>query len=100
MPSWTGGTKGIAVGDIDGDGTADLVFTCEGAKAPLAGAGWFRQQRKGDRTTWRPIDLAGPTGLKYDRIELRDLDGDGDLDLVTCEERDHNAVFWYENPTR
>ena len=29
-----------------------------------------------------------------------DLDGDGDLDLLTCEEVHDLGVFWYENPTR
>lgn len=49
---------------------------------------------------WEPRDIGGPKGIKYDRIELLDLDGDGDLDLLTCEERDFNAVLWYENPAK
>jgi len=44
-------------------------------------------------------DIGGPLGLKYDRIELIDIDADGDLDLFSCEERDQLGVFWYENPT-
>ena len=32
--------------------------------------------------------------------ELIDLDDDGDLDVLTCEERRINAVIWYENPQR
>ncbi|CAN5363685.1 hypothetical protein BH23VER1_BH23VER1_20710 [soil metagenome] len=27
-----------------------------------------------------------------------DLDEDGDLDLMTCEEVHHLGVIWYENP--
>ena len=27
------------------------------------------------------------------------MDADGDLDLLTCEERENLGVFWYENPT-
>ena len=45
-----------------------------------------------------PIDVSGPRGVKFDRIEVRDLDGDGDLDILTCEERHNLGVFWYENP--
>ena len=29
---------------------------------------------------------------------LADLDGDGDLDAITCEEVDNLGVFWFENP--
>jgi hypothetical protein len=43
-------------------------------------------------------DIGGPEGEKFDRIEMLDLDGDGDLDLLTCEERDQLGVVWYENP--
>lgn len=35
---------------------------------------------------------------KFDLIQLIDLDGDGDLDLMTCEERQLLGVVWYENP--
>ncbi len=40
-----------------------------------------------------------PEGSKFDLIQAVNLDGDGDLDLLTCEERDNLGVFWYENPT-
>ena len=49
---------------------------------------------------WEAHSIAGPEGVKFDRIELLDLDGDGDLDLITCEERDNLGVVWYENPAR
>ena len=48
--------------------------------------------------TWRARDISGSEGVKYDRIELIDLDGDGDLDVVTCEEIEKLGVLWYENP--
>ena len=34
-----------------------------------------------------------------DLLEAVDLDGDGDLDLITCEEVADLGVIWYENPT-
>ena len=44
--------------------------------------------------------MGGQTGVKFDRIAPADLDGDGDMDLITCEERDQLGVIWYENPDK
>jgi hypothetical protein len=43
-------------------------------------------------------DISGPEGVKFDLVELIDLDGDGDLDVLTCEEAANLGVIWYENP--
>jgi hypothetical protein len=51
---------------------------------------------------WQGHEIGGPAGIKFDRIELLDLDADADLDVLTCEERHDNrglGVIWYENPT-
>ncbi len=100
MPSGFGTGKGVAVGDIDKDGKADIVFTCEGATDALSGVGLLRQV--GDPTAggWEASDIGGPDGVKFDRPELVDLDGDGDLDVLTTEEIDLLGVVWYENPGR
>ncbi|QDV46797.1 FG-GAP repeat protein [Stieleria neptunia] len=45
---------------------------------------------------WSAIDPT--TRVKFDRMELIDLDGDGDLDVMTCEERRNLGIIWYENP--
>ena len=45
---------------------------------------------------WEPIGSESRT--KFDRMECLDLDGDGDLDVLTCEERRNLGVIWYENP--
>ena len=52
---------------------------------------------------WDWHQLSGPKGIKFDRIELLDIDGDGDLDVLTCEENYGTnsqglGVIWYENP--
>lgn len=55
--------------------------------------GIWKHDTKGN---WSAIDPT--TGVKFDRMELIDLDGDGDLDVMTCEERQNLGVIWYENP--
>jgi hypothetical protein len=98
MPDWAGTAKAVAAGDIDGDGRSDIVFTCEDAKGK-SGVGWLSQPQK-TGLPWAAHDIAGRGGIKYDLMQLIDLDGDGDLDVLTCEERRFNAVIWYENPQR
>jgi len=95
-----GSAKAAAVGDIDRDGLPDIVITCEGADAPKSGVRWFSRNPWPINATWTDHEIAGPDGIKFDRIELIDLDGDGDLDVLTCEEQHAGrglGVIWYEN---
>ncbi|MDA0206373.1 MAG: VCBS repeat-containing protein [Acidobacteria bacterium] len=100
MPPGTGTGKGVAVADFDLDGRLDIAFTCENAVGGRAGAMWLSWQNAVTDPVWAAHPISGPEGIKFDRIELLDLDGDGDLDLITCEERDNLGVIWYENPAR
>lgn len=97
MPSNCGTGKGIAVADINLDGSTDIVFTCENATGDRSGVRWLSRGQAGH---WDDHEISGPEGVKFDRIELLDLDQDGDLDVITCEERTNLGVIWYENPTR
>jgi hypothetical protein len=99
MPPGCGTGKGVAIGDLDLDGRADLAVTCENA-AGKQGVFWLSAPT-GPGGAWRFHPVSGEReGIKFDLIQPLDLDGDGDLDLVTCEERDNLGVIWYENPTR
>ena len=103
FPLGVGHAKGIRTGDLDLDGRIDIAYSCEGANAPRRGIVWLRNLGPETPVPWEVRDISGPEGIKFDRLELLDLDDDGDLDVVTCEE---NAgaesrglgVIWYENP--
>jgi hypothetical protein len=97
LPAGCGTGKGVAVGDIDGDEQLDLVFSCENASGGKSGLRWLSFQRPFSTGEWTGHEISGPRGIKFDRIELLDLDADGDLDVVTCEERENLGVIWYEN---
>jgi len=90
-----GDAKAVKAGDLTGNGLNDLIFTCENAHGDREGVIWLEQQRAGP---WIQHSLGGPEGVKFDLIQLLDVDGDGDLDVITCEERDQLGVIWYENP--
>lgn len=102
-PDQIGTAKSVRKADIDLDGNPDLVFSCEQATNSKHGVVWFTIP---DGTGDVAIDskgmnsISGPTGVKFDLLQLIDVDQDGDLDVLTCEERDNLGVVWYENPTR
>jgi len=92
-----GDAKAVKAADLNADGLIDILFTCENAKGDKEGIVWLEQQ---PNAAWKQHTLGGPVGLKYDLMQTLDLDGDGDLDVITCEERDQLGVVWYENPFR
>ncbi len=92
--------KGVAIGDINLDGRIDIVFSCEYAHGDLSGVRWLSYRESPAETEWENHEISGAEGTKFDRIELLDIDGDGDLDVLTCEESENLGVIWYENPTR
>ncbi len=98
-----GNAKAVRVNDVNLDGQADLILSCEGAHGDKSGVAWFCHERNanGDAEPgWTMRDIAGLPGTKFDRMELVDLDADGDLDVITCEETENLGVIWYENPAR
>ena len=100
-PENTGTAKAVVVADIDKDGRKDIIFSCEGAKAPKSGVMWLSRRKGVFDGEWIAHDISGPKGIKYDRMELLDVDADGDLDILACEERESGrglGMFWYENP--
>ena len=100
IPEWAAEPRAIKAGDINLDGKVDLAMTSEEAGQGRSGVLWLSYQEHPADYEWRPHEVSGPTGQKYDLLELVDIDRDGDLDILTCEEGMGLGVVWYENPTR
>ena len=94
-----GNTRAVVAADVNGDRHLDLVFTTWNADGKH-GVVWMEHQLGAKQ--WKARQISGTSkGIKYDRIEMIDLDDDGDLDLLTCEEAEGGSglgVLWYENP--
>jgi len=100
LPEEAGTAKAVGVGDINGDQVNDIVFSCENARAPQQGVMWLSANGPLTSGNWTSHSISGRTGVKFDLIELIDLDHDGDLDVLTTEEITNLGVVWYENPQR
>ncbi|MCC5936327.1 MAG: VCBS repeat-containing protein [Lunatimonas sp.] len=102
-PTFSGSRgKSVAVADINEDGVSDFVASFEGARdrsGVLAVTAFLSDQPAF-------VDISGTEGIKYDFVVLLDMDGDGDLDVLTCEETGGDGskqglgIIWYENPLR
>lgn len=94
--------KAVRVADVNLDGRLDLVHTSSDVKEKRTpNVFWMELNASSPERIETTIhDIGGQRGIKYDLIQMIDLDADGDLDVLTCEERENLGVIWYENPTR
>ncbi len=86
----------VEVGDLDGDGRLDVVVTEEDQpEDAVYGTFWFQQPDDPISDGWprRTIALQSTTNS----LDLADMDGDGDLDVVTGEHRGAERVTVWEN---
>ncbi|MBM3335565.1 VCBS repeat-containing protein [Candidatus Sumerlaeota bacterium] len=75
---------GKALGDIDGDGLADIIVAGE----QLA---WYRAPG------WAKTIVAGGVDFGTE-IQVGDIDNDGDLDILAPDTLKKENVLWFENP--
>lgn len=110
IPAGAAGGKAVKVADVDLDGQADLIVSCEHATDGKIGVYWLDHGGAPTASQWMPTSISGPEGFIYDLLQMTDLDGDGDLDVLTLEEKGpylaegyqgrELGVIWYENPAR
>jgi hypothetical protein len=80
VPAFTGNCKSVEVGDIDGDGVKDLVLSTETGGDERIGLTWVNgKDLKVEKPTFQAISKLHRS--KFDRVELTDIDLDGDLDV-------------------
>ena len=114
-PAWAGNRgKAVQCADIDGDGNPEVVLSFE-EEGNVASIPFSEYKKKGKysvigaklntpgnlRGEWAFFKISGFQGRKFDLVNLIDLDGDGDLDVLTNDENEEGdglGVVWYENP--
>ena len=82
----------VAVGDIDGDGSLDVVTAASGNNT----VAWHENpDASGGQWTTTPITTEATATSESD-VAVGDLNGDGDLDVMTASDGD-DTVAWFEN---
>jgi hypothetical protein len=81
-------TAGIALGDIDGDGDLDMVES-NGRHWAQASYVYFNSENRG---LTKRMQLGAYERTAY-TVELADMDGDGDLDVVQASDKQENQIY-------
>ncbi|MDD5675501.1 MAG: VCBS repeat-containing protein [Chitinivibrionales bacterium] len=85
------GTMGLSVGDINNDGTIDV---CGGS---ADGSVWWLENPGTAAGTWT-LHIIGNGGSNIKTARVGDINGDGKLDIITCQENSPSVQYWFERP--
>ena len=90
-----GFTDKVAIADIDGDGKNDVLLSEEIFSAPAANTYWYKNPGGAATSGWiRSIVASQET---TNSMSVADMDGDGDIDVITGEHRGSKTVSIWEN---
>ena len=84
-------TTDLIAKDIDGDGDLDLV-----ASLPLVNKVVWYENTDG-LGTFSSQKIITSDGFRYSSVFAEDIDGDGDLDIISGSTSGSSSVAWYEN---
>lgn len=87
------GARSLASADLDGDELPDLVVSAVYINSEGNGVYWFRNTGGGFEG---PAAIDAAIGA-VSSVEVSDIDGDGDIDVVAASNDDTRQIAWYEN---
>ncbi|MBI2280953.1 MAG: T9SS type A sorting domain-containing protein [Bacteroidetes bacterium] len=84
--------RSVYSADLDGDGDVDVLSAS--SSVINASIAWYENLGNGSFGPKQIIKQG--TSIRYSSVDATDLDGDGDLDVLSASEGD-NRIAWYEN---
>ena len=85
----------FAIAEINGDGRSDIIITEESGRRYGSSVYWFEQPSNLEEPNWISHKLV--TQYTTNNLDIADMDGDGDNDIITAEHRGPKKVQIWEN---